>query len=461
MNKRPFSAFQFLFSFLDLAALNIAYVLYLFSYDTGKQLDRAYLLLFLFVNLAWVISCSLFSIYSERTFFRTENFIRSTAKAYFLFLQLVVLFMFFYSYEFSRAFLVTSLLGFGGILLLTRLLYIWIARYVDFEERLVKKVVILGYNDIGKKIANMLSAEARNTSILGYFEDEERVQELSMYPILGNLRDCLDYAIAHEVSEIYSTLLPKDNEYLYELAEVAEDNFIRVRFVLDYNLLINRTMHVDFLEDVPVLSIRKEPLTELGNKIKKRAFDLVFSTCVILFLLSWLVPIIALVIRWDSKGPVFFTQNRLGRDKKIIKVFKFRSMKVAEKDAEYKQATKDDDRITKVGAFLRKTSLDELPQFFNVWLGDMSICGPRPHPLKMNDTYKQVINKYMIRHFLKPGITGWAQVNGYRGETKELKDVEGRIERDIWYMENWHFWLDVKIIFLTVYNIIKGEENAY
>ncbi|RYY98157.1 MAG: undecaprenyl-phosphate glucose phosphotransferase [Chitinophagaceae bacterium] len=461
MNKRPFSAFQFLFSFLDLAALNIAYVLYLFSYDTARQLDRAYLILFLFANAAWVLASSVFSIYSERTFFRTEQFIRASAKAYFLFLQLVVLFMFFYNYEFSRSFLVTSLLGFGSILMLTRLLYIWIARYVDFEERLVKKVVILGYNGIGKKIANFLSVEARNTNILGYFEDEERVQELSMYPILGNLKDCLDYAIANEVSEIYSTLLPKDNEYLYELAEVAENNFIRVRFVLDYNLFINRNMHVDFLEDVPVLSIRKEPLTELGNKIKKRAFDLVFSTCVILFLLSWLVPLIALVIRWDSKGPIFFTQNRLGRDKKIIKVFKFRSMKVAEKDAEYKQATKDDDRITKVGAFLRKTSLDELPQFFNVWLGDMSICGPRPHPLKMNDTYKKVINKYMIRHFLKPGITGWAQVNGYRGETKELKDVEGRIERDIWYMENWHFWLDIKIIFLTVYNIIKGEENAY
>jgi lipopolysaccharide/colanic/teichoic acid biosynthesis glycosyltransferase len=136
-------------------------------------------------------------------------------------------------------------------------------------------------------------------------------------------------------------------------------------------------------------------------------------------------------------------------------------MKTTEADSEYKQATQDDDRVTRVGRFLRKTSLDELPQFFNTLIGNMSIVGPRPHPLKMNDTYKMLIKKYMIRHFLKPGITGWAQVNGYRGETKELKDVQGRIEHDIWYMENWNFWLDLKIIFLTVYNIIKGEKNAY
>jgi lipopolysaccharide/colanic/teichoic acid biosynthesis glycosyltransferase len=136
-------------------------------------------------------------------------------------------------------------------------------------------------------------------------------------------------------------------------------------------------------------------------------------------------------------------------------------MRTTEGDNQYKQATKDDPRVTRIGRILRKTSLDELPQFFNVLLGEMSVVGPRPHPLKMNDDYKQIINKYMIRHFLKPGITGWAQVNGYRGETKDLADIEGRIEHDIWYMENWSFWMDLRIIFLTAYNIVKGEKNAY
>ena len=461
MNRRQLSAFQFLFSFLDLAALNIAYVLYLFSEDHNGPLNRGYLLFFVLMNIVWIFCCFIFPLYSLRTFFKPDIFIRNTAKAWFLFLQVGVLYVFFSNEHLSRTFVTYFLLGFGCILLFTRLIYIWISRYVNFEERSVRRVVILGYNGIGKRVAEMLTENNRDIQIQGYFEDFNKVQELSLYPILGNLKDCLDFAIANDVTEIFSTLLPKDNEYLYELAEVAEDNFIRVRFVLDYNLFINRAMHVDFLDDVPVLSLRREPLTELANKVKKRAFDIAFSLLVIIFLLSWLVPIIALIIRLDSKGPVFFTQNRLGRDKRVIKVFKFRSMKVAEKDAEYKQATKDDDRITRVGRFIRKTSLDELPQFFNVLLGTMSICGPRPHPLKMNDDYRTVINKYMIRHFLKPGITGWAQVNGYRGETRELCDIQGRVEHDIWYMENWNFWLDIKIIFLTVYNVIKGEENAY
>lgn len=461
MERRQFGAFQFLFSFLDLAALNILYVVSLFTYDKIRQFSQAYLVLFIFVNVAWILSCFIISIYDDKTFYKSELFIKNSLKAFFLFLQGVVLFVFFYRFTFSRQFLTASVLGFGATILVTRLFYIWVSRYVDFEEKFVRKVVILGYNPIGKRIASILTNDEKNIAIQGYFEDYNKIQELSLYPILGNLRECLDYAISNNVSEIYSTLLPKDNQYLYELAEIAEDNFIRVRFVLDYNLFINRSMHVNFVEDIPVLSLRREPLTELGNRIKKRAFDLLFSLGVTVFLLSWLVPIIAILIKLDSKGPVFFTQNRLGRDKKIIKVFKFRSMKTTEKDNEYKQATKDDDRVTRVGRFIRKTSLDELPQFFNVLLGTMSICGPRPHPLKMNDTYKMVINKYMIRHFLKPGITGWAQVNGYRGETKELRDVQGRIEHDIWYMENWTFWLDVKIIFLTAYNIVKGEKNAY
>jgi putative colanic acid biosynthesis UDP-glucose lipid carrier transferase len=253
----------------------------------------------------------------------------------------------------------------------------------------------------------------------------------------------------------------KDHPYLYEMAEQAENNFIRFKFATDFHTMVNRKIHVDFSDHIPIISLRREPLDDIANRIKKRLFDVVFSIFVIVFILSWLIPIIAILIKLDSKGPVFFIQNRLGRDLNKIRVFKFRTMRTTEADNQYKQATKDDPRITKLGRILRKTSLDELPQFFNVLLGNMSVVGPRPHPLKMNDDYKKIIDKYMIRHFLKPGITGWAQINGFRGETKDLKDIKGRIEHDIWYMENWTPYLDVKIIFLTVYNVIKGEENAY
>jgi putative colanic acid biosysnthesis UDP-glucose lipid carrier transferase len=461
MNRKYQQNLQFLFSFLDLLSLNLIYILGLHLNPTIPQFNQPYIILYIICNVAWLLSSSATSVYSNWSMHKADIALKKTSKAYFLFLQIIILFTFFSSFSYSKPFALTIALGLGCALLVSRLFFFWGMKYLKIEDNFAKKVVILGYNDVGKRIAGYLTDNEKNIAIHGYFEDYNKVEELSVYPIIGSLKDCLDYSISNEVSEIYSTLLPKDNEYLYELAEIAENNFIRFKFVLDYNLVLNRNMHVDFVEDIPVFSLRREPLVELGHRVQKRLFDIVFSFLVIVCVLSWLVPLIALLIKIDSKGPVFFLQNRLGRDKRIFKVFKFRTMRTTESDQEYKQASKDDDRVTKVGKFLRRTSLDELPQFFNTLIGNMSIVGPRPHPLKMNDTYKMLISKYMIRHFLKPGITGWAQVNGYRGETKELKDVQGRIEHDIWYMENWNFWLDLKIIFLTVYNIIKGEKNAY
>jgi putative colanic acid biosynthesis UDP-glucose lipid carrier transferase len=332
---------------------------------------------------------------------------------------------------------------------------------LNLQQKLVKKIVIIGYNDAAKKLADHFGMLSKNTIIDGYFEEYENVQELSAYPIIGGVKNCLDYSINNRVSEIYSTLAAKDFPFLYHMAEEAENNFIRFKFVPDFHSYVSGNIHLNYLENIPVLSLRNEPLEEIHHRIKKRLFDIVFSLLVIVFLLSWLFPIIALIIKLDSKGPVFYNQNRLGRNLNKIKVFKFRSMKTTDADSQFVQAVKDDPRITRVGRIMRKTSIDELPQFFNVLFGSMSIVGPRPHPLKMNDDYKRLIDKYMIRHFLKPGITGWAQVNGYRGETKSTEDIQGRIAYDIWYMENWTFFFDLKIIYLTVANVIKGEKNAY
>jgi putative colanic acid biosynthesis UDP-glucose lipid carrier transferase len=189
-------------------------------------------------------------------------------------------------------------------------------------------------------------------------------------------------------------------------------------------------------------------------------FDCVFSLFVILFIFSWLFPILAVIIKLESRGPVFFTQIRSGRDNNPFKCYKFRSMRV-NKDADHMQATRGDNRITPIGAFLRRTSLDELPQFFNVLIGNMSVVGPRPHMIKHTDQYSQLIDRFMVRHFLKPGITGWAQVKGLRGETKTVDAMLKRVEADVWYLENWSFLLDLKIIFLTMRNSFTGDENAF
>jgi putative colanic acid biosysnthesis UDP-glucose lipid carrier transferase len=176
--------------------------------------------------------------------------------------------------------------------------------------------------------------------------------------------------------------------------------------------------------------------------------------------LSWFTPLMALIIKLDSKGPVFFKQLRSGKDNRSFHCLKFRSMAVNQ-DADHKQASRGDTRITRVGAFIRKTSIDELPQFFNVLMGDMSVVGPRPHMLKHTSDYSELIEKFMVRHFLTPGITGWAQVKGLRGETKDPEYMEKRVEADIWYLENWSFLLDMKIIVLTVWQAITGNKNAF
>jgi putative colanic acid biosynthesis UDP-glucose lipid carrier transferase len=192
----------------------------------------------------------------------------------------------------------------------------------------------------------------------------------------------------------------------------------------------------------------------------KRLFDIVFSLIVIVFVLSWLLPILVILIKTESEGPGIFKQERSGMHNKPFWCYKLRSMRLNPAIV-HVQATKNDPRVTRIGAFIRRTSLDELPQFFNVLLGNMSIVGPRPHMLKHTEEFSQVIDQYMDRHFLRPGITGWAQVNGYRGEVKEHDQIRKRVEHDIWYIENWTNTGDIKIILATITNTIKGDENAY
>ena len=213
------------------------------------------------------------------------------------------------------------------------------------------------------------------------------------------------------------------------------------------------------LGDVPVLTLRDEPLENPFSRFFKRSFDIIFSLIVLLFSPFWLLPA-AIAVKLSSPGPVFFVQRRTGYKGREFNCYKFRTMRV-NNDADHKQATRNDPRKTKIGEFFRKTNIDELPQFINVLRGDMSVVGPRPHMLRHTADYSKVVDKYMVRHFVRPGLTGWAQVNGLRGETKALWQMERRVEFDVWYIENWNFWLDIKIIFKTIVNALRGEKNAF
>lgn len=462
MTTRYNSFFQFVFSFIDLWGINMVFVAALFMVNsTDNAFDSSYIALFLVSNLSWMVSCTTTSMYINSNSYRTSVLSRHTIQSFVIYLLLLGTFLYFSPFLYPRTIVMAIILGFAVVLLSSRLLYLAAIKVVRIHEKFVRKVVIIGYNDAAKNLVEHHLAGSQNIAVDGFFEDFDNVHELSTFPIIGSPQECLQYAIDNNISEIYSTLPARDYPFLNEMAQQAENNFIRFKFATDFHSFVPQGVHVDYSQQLPILSLRNEPLDDIANRLKKRTFDVFFSLFVLVFILSWLVPLIALLIKLDSKGPVFFIQNRLGRDLNRIRVFKFRTMRTTEADNQYRQATKDDPRVTRIGKFLRKTSLDELPQFFNVLLGEMSVVGPRPHPIKMNDDYKKIIDKYMIRHFLKPGITGWAQVNGFRGETKDLADIQGRIEHDIWYMENWSFWQDIRIIFLTVYNVVKGEENAY
>jgi putative colanic acid biosysnthesis UDP-glucose lipid carrier transferase len=291
---------------------------------------------------------------------------------------------------------------------------------------------------------------------LGFFDDNPK----NGHKVLGNVNDIENFVLEKEVDEIYCSPYELSGAQVTRLIDFSEENLIRLKFLPESNLIQARKMQVDFYDLLPIMVLRPIPLDDLLNQFIKRAFDIVFSAAIIVFILSWLVPLISILIKLDSPGPIFFIQKRNGRGNQPFGCLKFRSMRLND-DSETKQATKNDERITKLGRFLRKTSIDELPQFFNVLVGDMSVVGPRPHPIKLNENYRSLIDRYMSRHLIKPGVTGLAQVMGYRGETSEPHQMKSRIKMDIFYVEHWTFWLDIKLIFLTIFKAFKGDKNAY
>lgn len=230
--------------------------------------------------------------------------------------------------------------------------------------------------------------------------------------------------------------------------------------VADFRGFTYKGLELEMYDYIPVLNVTPIPLDDWKNRAVKRAFDIGFSLFVIIFVLSWLTPLLALIICLDSEGPIFFKQKRSGKINSTFYCLKFRTMRV-NKEADIKQATQDDQRITKIGAFLRKTSLDELPQFFNVLMGDMSVVGPRPHMISHTEQYSRKIERFMARHFVKPGITGLAQAKGYRGETRELNMMKNRVRLDKFYIENWSLLLDIKILFLTFLTLYNEREHAF
>lgn len=323
-----------------------------------------------------------------------------------------------------------------------------------------KKVVIVGAGKNGIELYQVIKDDlSYGFNVLGFFDDNISLKHI-LPNYLGMTNEVENFALAHDVDEIYCTLPGTKDDKIVRLLNFAEKNMIRFYFVPDFYRSLKKSLVMEMMEFIPLMTVRREPLQAIYNRGLKRTFDIVFSLIVLLTVFPLLYVIAGILIKLSSPGPVLFTQKRTGLYGQDFMCYKFRTMKVNQ-EADVLQAVKDDPRKTKIGNFLRRTNLDEFPQFINVLLGNMSVVGPRPHMLKHTEQYSALIDKYMVRHLVKPGVTGWAQVTGYRGETKTLEQMEGRVKRDVWYIENWTFFLDLKIIVVTVLNMFKGEKNAY
>lgn len=275
-----------------------------------------------------------------------------------------------------------------------------------------------------------------------------------------SFEEVFTYILNNRIDEIYCSVAQFTNEELREISEFTDNNLKILKFIPDNREIFTKKLEYQYLGITPILSLRDIPIDQPLNQFIKRTFDIILALIILIGVLSWLTPILAILIRIDSQGPIFFKQKRNGLDYHEFYCYKFRSMK-PNKQAHLDQVRRNDHRITWIGKFLRKTSMDELPQFINVLKGDMSVVGPRPHMVSHTHMYAERIDKFMVRHFIKPGITGLAQVSGYRGEVETDDDIINRVKFDIYYIENWSLFLDIKIVLKTIVKAIGGDEKAY
>jgi putative colanic acid biosysnthesis UDP-glucose lipid carrier transferase len=436
---------RLLFIIADLLFLNLSiYLSYLTQFSRGDQVNELYLIIY--SNLAWFFLVLVANPYSASKSWSLSKILKSQFVFLFIHLSAVVSLIFFFKRSYSLQQIAVVYIIFIPCFYLFKFFILYVRRIQSKE--VIRNFIIIGRNDISFGVRKYyLQNPAEKLRFLRYFDfnaDYFFVEEIERF-CEGN-----------DVHLIFCCVPNVSESQLNQLVNFGLDSLISVKIVLDAQS--TKAIQIDEQKDLRDIAII--PLDESRNQLVKRIFDLVFTILFCVIVLSWLFPLIALLIKLDSRGPVFFVQQRNGLKNIPFGCIKFRTM-VVNQESDTKQATKDDSRITRLGKFLRKSSIDEFPQFINVLIGDMSLIGPRPHMIKHNEQYSKVIEKFLGRHYVKPGITGLAQCMGYRGETKDLSDMENRVRLDRYYIENWTFWLDLKIVFLTVVSLLRGSEKAY
>ena len=442
-----------LFIVCDLLFLNLSIFFSFYLIDEifwiNERADYVYLVIY--SNLAWIFLIMVSAPYSATKGWTLSKILKSQIAFIFIHLLVVASLISFLNrtYSFSKIGLIYAI--FIPLFFFFRLMVFYLRR-IFLAEIEIKNYILVGRNNLSFEIRKFfLMNPDEGYKFLGYFDFQSGTSEFDLIS---------KFCSENDVHEIYCCLPNVQRDQLKLLVDFGLDSLIKVKLIFDSTLSQQQTIQLEQYDKLPGIDLATVALDDSKNRFQKRTFDLIFSVLFSILFLSWLIPLIGLLIKMDSPGSMFFIQERNGEANKPFGCIKFRTM-VINSEADSQQATKYDPRITKLGSFLRKSSLDEIPQFLNVLIGNMSLIGPRPHPIKLNEKFAPLIANIMSRHYVKPGITGLAQCMGYRGETKDLDDMENRVRLDRYYIENWTFWLDIKIIFLTVISLIRGSDKAF
>lgn len=460
--NKSVSSFNITYLIADLILLIVIFfsLLYL-KYEetvTIPGLIKAHYKALALLILFWMLSADYLKLYHSNRFYRLIVVFKRIFLHIFLFS--VILFAIsglkkedLFSVEFSSIFLSIILV----FLLISRSIGHFIHKYYRKKGYDNSRIIIIGNNDNAANLKELIND--RKDLGLTLFKHLVTKNASGDQILVDN--ESLDLFLSeNKINYAYLCLGNGiDEDQINSFTEVLEKRYVSLGFIPNTKIELQRTLDINYLDAFPILTYRKYPLDEPFNKFAKRLFDIVMTLVVFVLLLWWLLPIISIAVYLSQGNPILFKQKRNGLNGEVFECYKFRTMR-DDKDNNKKPTERDDPRVTKLGRILRKTSLDELPQFFNVLKGEMSIVGPRPHMVSENESYSEIIRRYSLRHYVKPGITGLAQIRGYRGAVDTEKDMELRVRTDIYYVRNWSFLLDLLIIYRTVTLILKGDENA-
>ena len=460
-------SFYYLRLFSDLFILNISFIVAaVLAQSFHILLSRNHMfILQMGLNFVWLFFSNVISFYEDtdtRYFaYQFVNIIKNAFAQGFI----AIVFIFLVKEDlFTRNFIIYYFV----ILIFSVGIRIIIFKFIILSLRKsgtgIRKLLIIGAGEVAANFHNVIQNNPDlGYDFIGYLDDKNNPSHGEN--ILGGINDLEKIIIEKKIEEVVIAIPDYAAPLMDGIIKTCNKNAVRTHIIPDYFRFLSKKFKISMIGNFPVISVRSEPLEEIHWKVLKRTFDIIFSLAFLILIYSWLFPVIAFFLKNDSKGPVIFKQDRIGVKNKKFICYKFRTLNSEQKeDEQFIPVIKDDSRITRFGSLLRKSNLDELPQFINVLKGEMSVVGPRPHAIPYDDRYRLLVEDIRLRHNVKPGITGWAQVHGLRGDTfseeVNARRTIKRIEHDIWYIENWSFWLDIQIIILTIWQMIKGDTKG-